>query len=200
MKMDVSWISGRLPEGDRLVHERTKSLLTHIDSAILAIQRISTALRPVALDDFGLNEALRITADDFEKRTKIICDIVSESPEITLEKEIATGVFRIFQEALTNVARHARARRVTVFLQKKGNELIMEVTDDGRGITKKEATDLKSIGLTALYERALAIGGALTVTGIRNKGTKIVLKVLLSGERNIVENVDLTPRILKERP
>jgi signal transduction histidine kinase len=138
------------------------------------------ALRPPALDDFGLQEAMKLAAEDFEKRTKVACEIISKPQNILLKGEISTEVFRIFQEALTNVARHAGAAQgVTVSLRTAGDTFIMEVRDDGRGITKKQISDLKSIGLTGMRERAFAMGGTLTVAGTRGKGTTVTLSVPL---------------------
>jgi PAS domain S-box-containing protein len=180
IKMDVAWIGRRTPEDNTLVRERLDSLLALIDGAIVSVQRISMALRPPALDDFGLQEAMRLAAEDFEKRTKVACEIISKPRYIVLKEEISTEAFRIFQEALTNVARHAgAAQSVTVSLRTAGDKFIMEVRDDGRGITKEQVSDLKSIGLTGMRERAFAMGGSLTVAGTRGKGTTISLSVPL---------------------
>ncbi len=181
IKMDVAWIGRRTPEDNTLVRERLDSLLALIDDAIVSVQRISMALRPPALDDFGLQEAMRLAAEDFEKRTKVACEIISKPRNIVLKEEISTEAFRIFQEALTNVARHAgAAQSVTVSLRTAGDKFIMEVRDDGRGITKEQISDLKSIGLTGMRERAFAMGGTLTVAGRQGKGTTITLSVPLS--------------------
>jgi signal transduction histidine kinase len=141
------------------------------------------ALRPPALDDFGLQEALKLAAEDFEKRTRIVCKILSKPQNIHLKKEISTEAFRIHQEALTNIGRHAGAKKVTVALRSTGDRFIMEVGDDGRGITEKELRDPKSIGLTGMRERAFALGGTLSITGARGEGTTITLSVPLNEEK-----------------
>jgi signal transduction histidine kinase len=179
MKMDLRWIEKRLPEDNALVVEKMKLLITLIDTAILSVQRIATALRPSALDDFGLNEAIKLLIADFEKRTTIACKFISTPKHIALNGETATGVFRICQEAITNIARHADASKVIIHLQKTGNTLIMEVRDNGRGITKKEIADPQSIGLTGMRERAYALEGTLTITGIRGEGTTVAVNVPL---------------------
>ena len=141
MKMDIRWIERRLPEDSALILERLHSIIMLIDSAILSVQRLSMALRPPALDDFGLNEVIALVLTDFEKRTNITCEFIP-TPQLTvLNKEISTEMFRIFQEALTNIARHAGAQKVTVILQNTRDRLTMEIRDDGRGITKKEIAD-----------------------------------------------------------
>src|SRR5271157_4493109 len=193
IKMDVAWIGRKTPEDNTLIVERVNSLLTRLDDAILSVQRISMALRPPALDDFGLQEAMKLAAEDFEKRTKVACEIISKPQKILLEGEISTEAFRIFQEALTNIARHAGAQKVTVSLRHAGDTFSMEVRDNGRGITKKEIRDPKSIGLTGMRERAFAIGGTLTVTGTRGKGTTVTLSVPLSEGKE-------EPDIRKRRP
>jgi signal transduction histidine kinase len=197
IKMDVAWIGRKTPEENTLIVERVNSLLTRLDDAILSLQRISMALRPPALDDFGLQEAMRLAAEDFEKRTKVACEIISKPQNILLKGEIATEAFRIFQEALTNIARHAGAQKVTVSLRSAGDKFIMEVRDDGRGITKKQISDLKSIGLTGMRERAYAIGGSLTSTGAQGKGTTITLSVPLSEGK---EEPDIRKRRRKRKP
>ena len=198
IKMDVAWIGRRTPEDNTVVVEKVNSLLSLIDDAILSVQRISMALRPPALDDFGLQEAMKLAAEDFEKRTKVTCEIISKPQNIVLKGEISTEVFRIFQEALTNVARHAgAAQSVTVSLRTAGDKFIMEVRDDGRGITKEQISDLKSIGLTGMRERAFAMGGSLTVAGTQGKGTTITLSVPL-GEGK--EEPDIIKRRRKKQP
>jgi signal transduction histidine kinase len=192
IKMDVAWIGRRVPEGSTMIVERVHALLTLIDTAILSVQRISMALRPPALDDFGLQEALQLATEDFEKRTTIVCKLLSKPQNILLKKEIATEAFRIFQEALTNIGRHALAQKVTVSLHHAGDRFSMEVSDDGRGITEKEIRDPKSIGLTGMRERAFALGGTLTITGTRGEGTTITLSVPLNEGKE-------EPEILKRR-
>ncbi len=180
IKMDLSWIAKRLPKDNTLIFERVDSLLTHVDNAILDVQRISTTLRPPALDDFGLTEAMNAAAKDFERRTTIVCEFSARPRNMKVSKEVSTEVFRIFQEALTNITRHALAQRVEVSLQKNRDRITLEVRDDGRGIKKKEIIDPKSIGLTGMRERAYAVEGSLTVIGIPGKGTSITFSVPLN--------------------
>jgi PAS domain S-box-containing protein len=180
MKMDIRWIERRLPKESTLILERLRSTVTLIDDAILSVQRISMALRPPALDDFGLSEAIKLVLTNFEKKAHFTCKFISTPQRIVLNRELSTEVFRICQEALTNIARHAEAKNVTVLLQNTGNKLIMEVRDDGRGITKKEITDRTSIGLTGMRERAYSVEGNLTIIGMRRKGTILTLSVPLN--------------------
>lgn len=189
MKMDIRWIERRLPEGNALILERLHSIVMLIDSAILSVQRLSMALRPPALDDFGLNEVIALVLKDFEKRTNITCEF-SPTPQLALvNKEISTEMFRIFQEALTNIARHAGAQKITVILQNLEDRLTMEVRDDGRGITKKEIVDPTSIGITGMRERIYALEGTLEIKGVQGKGTTVTVNIPLREEK---ENNNIT--------
>jgi PAS domain S-box-containing protein len=196
IKMDVSWIGRRTTKDDGTIIEKVNSLLPLVDDAILSVQRISMALRPPALDDFGLQEAMKQAAEDFEKRTSIAYEITSKPQNILLKEEISTEAFRIFQEVLTNVARHAGAQNISVSLRNTGDRFVMKVRDDGRGITKEQISDLKSIGLTGMRERAFAVGGSLTIAGVQGEGTTVTLSVPLRDEK---EGLDQTNRRRKKQ-
>jgi len=183
LKMDIRWVERRMPEDYALIAERFKSMLMLIDNAILSVQRLSTALRPPVLDDFGLNEAIELVLTDFEKRTSIACEFVSTLPHTALDRKVSTEVFRIFQEALTNVARHASAQRVAITMQHTVDKLTMEIRDDGRGITKQEMADPVSIGLTGMRERVYALEGTLEIMGVQGKGTTVALSIPLCKEK-----------------
>lgn len=179
MKLDVSWIKRRLPGNDGLILERLNSVLAALDHTIITVQQMSTMLRPVALDDFGLRDAAELAARDLMKRTNILCHIVSEPYGMGLDEAVSTGAFRILQEALTNVMRHSGAHEVTIILKKRKDVFIMEISDDGKGITKKDLVNPRSIGLTGMHERAHALGGTLAIMGVRRKGTSVTLSVPL---------------------
>jgi signal transduction histidine kinase len=136
---------------------------------------------------------------NFEEKTNITCKFISTPQQIVLNREISTEIFRIFQEAFTNIARHADAKNVTILLRHMGNRLTMEIGDDGRGITKKEIMDHKSIGLTGMRERAYAMEGNLTIIGMRGKGTTITLSVPLNeGKEKILNNKAWPEETLEE--
>jgi PAS domain S-box-containing protein len=183
IKMDIRWVERRLPKDSKLILERLRSTIALIDDAILSVQRISMALRPPALDDFGLSEAIKLVLTNFEKKAHFTCTFISTPQRIVLNREISTEVFRICQEALTNIARHAEAQNVKVILQNTRDKLTMEVRDDGRGITKKEMVDQSSIGLTGMRERAYSVEGNLTIMGVKGKGTTVTLTVPLNKEK-----------------
>ncbi|MBA4416916.1 MAG: hypothetical protein C0392_03240 [Syntrophus sp. (in: bacteria)] len=177
MKMDIRWIERRLPEDGILIMERLNSMLMLIDSAIGSVQRLSMSLRPPALDDFGLDEAIELVLTDFNKRTNIACKFNAMPQHAALDRGVSTEVFRIFQEALTNIARHANAQSVTITLQHTGDGLTMEIRDDGRGITKKELVGPMSLGLTGMRERIYALEGTLEIKGVKGKGTTVTVSI-----------------------
>jgi two-component system sensor histidine kinase UhpB len=135
------------------------------------------------LDDLGLIAALSWQAQEFTSRTEIQCEFVTHIDYINLEDETATGVFRVFQEALTNVMRHSQATKVAVVLREDerslfGDEsLVLEIRDNGRGITEEEILNPESLGLLGMKERVLAFGGELSIRGEPGGGTVLVLKI-----------------------
>jgi PAS domain S-box-containing protein len=198
MKMDIRWIEKQLPGDGALILERLHSIILLLDDAILSVQKISMLLRPPALDDFGLCEAIKLVITNFEEKTNIPCKFISTPQQIVLNREISIEIFRIFQEAFTNITRHADAKNVLVLLKNTGNKLILEVRDDGRGITKKEIMDHKSIGLTGMRERAYAMKGNLSIIGMRGKGTTVTLNIPLNEGKE--KNTKTINRGSKKRP
>ncbi len=149
------------------------------DDVIDRVRRISGELRPGVLDDLGLLAAIEWQAQDFEKRTGATCAIVSNVGDEPLDRVLSTGVFRIFQEALTNVARHAQADHVDVRLQRSAASLTLEVHDDGRGISPEAAQNLRSLGLLGMRERARRLGGVAHVRAAPGGGTIVTVEVPL---------------------
>jgi signal transduction histidine kinase len=178
-RMDLRWIEKRLPKELSHIMERIGKLVDTVDNAIAAVQNISTALRHPAPAHPGLCESIRRLAKSFEESTEIECEIITEPKTIAMEEEICGHVFGIFREALTNIARHARAKKVTVRARRQTNEFLMVLSDDGRGIRKHEITDPRSLGLIGMGERAGAIGAQLTIAGVPGKGTTVTLTVPL---------------------
>lgn len=155
-------LAGRLSETMRLVDDLVKS-----------VRRIATELRPPILDELGLPAAVEWFARDFARRTGIGCETVVTLRDEALGDGVATALFRILQEALTNVSRHAGARRVTITLALKSGVVTLEVVDDGRGITESEATGPRSVGILGMRERATALGGVLEVGPAPHGGTRV---------------------------
>ncbi len=154
---------------------RIRSMSNIIDTTVQAVREIATELRPRMLDDLGLEPAIEWQARDFQERTGIQCEFVSEN--INLDQERSTAMFRIFQETMTNVARHAKATRINVRLKQDTDKVILEVEDNGRGITEKEIYNSRSLGLLGMRERALLFGGDMDIRGGQGMGTTVTVYV-----------------------
>jgi len=179
LKMDLTWVANRLPGDQRVLAEKTKSMFGLIDDTIQSVRRIASRLRPGVLDNLGLTAAIGWQAGDFRKRTGIRC-IVSAPPDaLVLDQERSTAAFRIFQELLTNVARHANATRIDVAIQVESGALVLTVEDNGIGIAESAIYDPKSLGLLGMRERVLPFGGAIEIAGAQDKGTKVRVSIPL---------------------
>ena len=144
---------------------------------LASLRRIVTELRPEVLDTLGLAAALDWQAAEFARRTGIACQVSLPGGAVAADAERSTALFRIFQEALTNVARHAGAGRVEVELRREGALLEMTVADNGRGITQAEERASTSLGLLGLRERAAMLGGTVTIAGAPGEGTTITVRL-----------------------
>jgi PAS domain S-box-containing protein len=185
LKMDIAWIlrgassGGRTPV-DGLLEEKLGAMSELTDELIRQVRKISSGLRPGVLDDLGLVAAIEWQAQDFEMRTGTTCVVRTHGAEAALGGDASTAVFRVFQEALTNVARHARATKVEVGIEVKDGRLTLEVRDDGAGISPEMAGSPKSLGLLGMRERARRIGGSVAVTAGAPGGTLVTMTVPLS--------------------
>ena len=179
IKMDLSWLDKKIPAEYSPLFKKTKAMSALIDSTIQTVQRISAELRPGLLDDIGLLAAVEWQAEEFQKRTGISCDLSVSSQDITLDQDRSTAVFRIFQETLTNITRHAHASQVKVSLAKKDNALELKVKDNGRGIIEEKISDPKSLGLMGIQERVYSLDGKIHIRGIPNKGTTVTVFIPL---------------------
>ena len=173
LKMDLLWTSGKLPAEQGLLPERITAMVTLVDRMVETVQQVSSTLRPGILDDFGLLEAIRWQGREFQERMGIPCRIGLELEQLELDPGHTTSLFRILQEALTNVARHANATEVTVKLMTSNGQLILEIADNGKGIATAQINDATSLGLTGMRERALLLNGRVTVTGATGQGTTV---------------------------
>lgn len=183
LRIDLAWIARRASSDDPIprdaVLEKLRAMTEMTDGVIQQVRRISAQLRPGVLDDLGLVAAVEWQAHEFEKRTGTACVVDANLDDAPLDPAISTAIFRIFQEALTNVARHAEASRVEVKLARAHGSIRLEVHDDGRGITPEAAASPKAFGLLGIRERARQLGGTATIRGAPSEGTTIVLDVPL---------------------
>ena len=143
------------------------------------VRRIASELRPGVLDDLGLVAAVEWQIEQFQARSGLKCHWTNNAGDIELSRERATAVFRILQEILTNVLRHAGAANLYVRLGRSRNYFEMEVKDDGRGITESQMRNSRSLGLLGMRERALLVGGEVSVTGKEDGGTTVLVRVPL---------------------
>jgi signal transduction histidine kinase len=176
LKIDLSWISGKV-RGDRVLQRKIKSMAANLDETIQAVRRIATEMRQGVLDSLGLVAAIEWQAMDFQDRTGIPCEVKIDIKEAIWGREFSTSCFRIFQETMTNVIRHAHATRVTVRLSQVGQELVLTVRDNGRGISEKEILHPRSIGLIGIRERVAQLGGQVFFFGVPTRGTTMTMKV-----------------------
>jgi signal transduction histidine kinase len=150
-----------------------------IDSTIQSVRRIATELRPGVLDDLGLMAAIEWQAQEFQTRTGIRCQVTLPVEDVTLDAASSTAIFRIFQEILTNVARHGSATSVSVSLKEQAGNLVLEAQDNGKGIAESEISSPKSLGLLGMRERALPFGGEVKIRGTPGKGTTVTVRIPL---------------------
>lgn len=177
IKLDLAWLASRLPRSQRPMLEKVADVSAQIDATIQAVRRIATELRPGILDDLGLVAALEWQANEFQTRTGIRVEVTSSLPDQPFDADLNTAFFRIFQETLTNIIRHAQATRVEVHSAAEGETIVLTVRDNGRGITPAEIHDRRSIGLLGMEERAGLLGGTVEITGAPGRGTQVTVRI-----------------------
>jgi len=175
LKMEVTWLAKRLT--DKALTEKTDSMCSLIDSTVQTVRKIATGLRPEMLDDMGLVAAVAWQAREFQKRTGIRCRTQLPPEGAKLDSDVSVTMFRIFQEILTNIARHSRATRVDLELGIAADQVSLEVADNGVGIQDSELHAKKSLGLLGMQERALLFGGDVSVSGVPGHGTRVSVAI-----------------------
>jgi signal transduction histidine kinase len=181
IKIELSSLVRELPADDKPPSKRTASILKLVDESIRTVRRISTELRPGILDDLGLVAALEWAGEDFQARTGTTCRMHLPQASIAASPEQATAIFRIFQETLTNVARHAHASAVEVRFAEEDGGLMLEVYDNGKGIPDDKLRASKSLGILGMRERAMLLGGELTIKGFPGNGTTMRVRIPEAG-------------------
>jgi PAS domain S-box-containing protein len=179
LKIDVSWLHNKLKMQDKSLRKKIQEIKLLIDSTIQNVRRISYDLRPGVLDDFGLQAAMEWQLEEFQKRTGIDSTIIFGSRLDGLTKELSTTIFRIFQESLTNIARHSAATSTSSRLRVSDGRLHFQIRDNGRGLTKNEKTARNSLGLIGIKERVRYIGGTVRIRGSQGQGTVVSVSVPL---------------------
>lgn len=183
LKMDISLLNQKLLESSavlprRMLYEEIRSMSKKVDATIKSVRKIVTELRPEVLDHLGLKAAIEWQAQEFQSHSGIDCKLDPHMEAIEMNnRDGETAIFRILQEALTNIARHSGASKVEIFLNRKDGEITMEVRDNGRGITDADMSKSRSFGLLGMRERAIFLGGDLEVTGTPGFGTSVKIQI-----------------------
>ena len=182
LKMDLSWITKRKTMQDDIeVRQKTTTILNLLDTAIKTVRKIATDLRPSILDDLGLIAAIEWQSEEFGRRSGISTEFISTMTEFNYSSRIAIGLFRICQESLTNVARHAEATKICISLQEQDNEtILLKIEDNGRGFEVPKIGDKKTLGLLGMRERTLMMGGEFRIESDPGKGTTLFVTVPLT--------------------
>jgi len=177
LKMDLTWLEGKLLADQKPLIEKIASMYRLIDDTIHSVRKIASGLRPEVLDEAGLAAAIGWQAKEFQLRTGIRCMVDVPPDSDGLDPERSTAVFRIFQEVLTNVARHANATRVDVHMRLDADLLKLQIQDNGKGITPVEIQNPKSLGILGMRERVLPFDGRIEISGIQGKGTQVAVSI-----------------------
>lgn len=179
LKIDISMLLKKIlttrPFDERYVVNEFQSITNLVDNLTQSVKAISRGLRPETLDPLGILESIKCQAIEFEKRNEIICRTILPDQPLELSKELSIAIYRIVQESLTNISRHAQAEEVEIRLSVAGTQIFLEIKDDGIGIQEDQVHSSKSLGLIGLRERVHVLGGVSTITGNPLDGTIITV-------------------------
>jgi two-component system, NarL family, sensor histidine kinase UhpB len=173
LKLDIGWMRKRLHTDQKALAGKMDRMATTINESVQTVKRICSDLRPAILDDFGPEYAIKWLINQFQERTSINCNLLIETDENSFGEGIATALFRIVQEALTNIHRHANATQVKILLKMESDKLILEISDNGLGIKESELLGKKSFGIMGMRERVFSLNGDFLITGDPGKGTRL---------------------------
>ncbi|MBK8606303.1 MAG: PAS domain S-box protein [Chitinophagaceae bacterium] len=177
IKMDVAWIDKKIADETVPVKTKLKNIISLLDGSNQSVRRILNELKPSILDEYGLLDALEWHSKQFTDNTGIAVTIDTAESEIRLEEELATCIFRICQEALTNVARHAEAKKVLISLELDDDMIYVQIVDDGKGFDLATAQNKGSFGLLGMHERARSLNGTLKIDSSIKNGTTVVVSL-----------------------
>ena len=184
LKRELAWLGGKLAKAAGAsrtpnLGERLESMSKLLAETIQTARETASDLRPGLLDDVGLAAAIEWEAKQFQRRTGVKCTFTDTAEQTQFDREQSTALFRICQELLTNIANHAGATAVTIALKKQGDELILEVSDNGKGIKEEQVSSSMSLGILGMRERTIVLGGAFSITGQGGKGTTATVRIPL---------------------
>jgi len=179
LKLELAWVLKKKFLRQDVMFEKVRKMNELIESTIRKVRSISSELRPSVLDHFGLEAALEWQASEFQKRSAVRCKLQLDKQDISIDEKSSTAIFRIFQEILNNIAKHAKATRVDVVLEKEDSYIVLKVRDNGKGFKLESTKNTQSLGLLGMTERANAIGGDLSISSVIGVGTTVMLNVPL---------------------
>ncbi|MEO5967403.1 MAG: sensor histidine kinase, partial [Ferruginibacter sp.] len=177
LKMDISWIIKHIATPEDSIREKFKELISLVDKSVKTVRRLSTQLRPSILDDLGLVAAMEWQSEDFQKRTEISTTFISDIDDLVITPEISINIFRIYQESLTNVMRHANATKVNSALLYRNNSITLSIKDNGAGFDKNRIGAERTLGLLGMKERTLMMKGVYEISSEPGKGTSVIINV-----------------------
>ena len=177
LKMDASWLRSKIANPSTEIVKKLNSILVQIDSTIESVRRISSGLRPSILDNLGIVAAIEWQVSEFTKSTGIISTVSTTPQEIKIDNKISISIFRILQEALTNIVKHSNATQIAVSLKSDKEWLYLSIQDNGIGIARGKHINQKYFGLIGMKERAIANGGILKISCVKGNGTHVLLKI-----------------------
>ncbi len=189
LKIDIAMLRKKLTSGKRLseqvINEEFAAISKTVDKISMSAKEISAGLRPEALDDLGILDAIQWQAVEFEKRNKISCQLYLPNEPLEVTKELSIALFRIVQEALTNVARHSLATLVQIYLDSRDNVLFLEILDNGKGIEDEKIKSSKSLGIIGLRERVMLMHGHFFIGKAKGGGTKVSIMIPTGNDKSI---------------
>lgn len=180
LKFDLNWLHKNISLNENPLPqllEKIQTMSKIVDATIVWARRMISELRPSVLDDLGLVDAIEWLVKDYQERTGLVCTFNPPQEEIILDQERSTALFRICQEGLTNVVRHAKATSASISLRKSGSDLILEIQDNGKGIQEKDISSTKTFGILGMKERALLLGGEINFKGVPRQGTTVSVRL-----------------------
>ncbi len=185
LQMDVAWCKEKLPAGQDGLATKLQRMETLLDTTVTATRRIAADLRPLMLDDLGLLPAVEWLVENFIQRTGVPCELAVSISDLHLHKAESTAIFRIVQESLANIAKHAKASRAEVAIEQSGGEVMINVRDDGLGFLPENSRKPNSFGLVGLRERAYLLGGEAAINSGPGKGTNVEVRLPLTSPRTL---------------
>lgn len=196
IKIETALLGGKLSAdtGGGTLRDKAHSIEALVDRAMSTVSRVARELRPGILKEFGLPAAIECQAEDFSQRTGIVCRVKCDDDGIELDEKSSLALFRILQEALTNVAKHAHASLVVVRLRREKDRIALEIRDNGRGVSEADMNKPKSFGLRGIRERASSLNGEFSITPVEQGGTLIVLRVPNMNQGNVVTPAEEEPQ------